>query len=398
LASAKRRLRSFLDQINELLTSSFPHSDARDALNAIQSRFRIRLSGLNLPEAIDPVIVDQACIQARLEVERYTAILGFILRSTNTRNAFELQFPLKRLVREVIAEDAKLLMSSEWDFVPFTYPMTLDLLPNFVLVGAPAPESNNVLITPLAGHEIGHSAWRKHAVKTDVETPLVQALVGALQAATPVAEAVKTALQQQQRSPADFLQRCLKLGLRQLEEIFCDMFGLYLFGPSFLFAFDYFMAPGGQGRAEDYPSDTDRVGYLQTGANTLGFADDAAIFIRWLDASPVPGPSASALALTDAAVRTMVPTVTARAFDLLAQAGVKPPNNLAVDRVLAAFDRQEPDGGGATLGEIITAGWRYVHREGGLTEDSRNEQYQMLGELMLKSVEVSEFRLRVGDA
>ncbi|HEY2482503.1 MAG TPA: hypothetical protein VGI30_09965, partial [Caulobacteraceae bacterium] len=213
-----------------------------------------------------------------------------------------------------------------------------------------------------------------------------------------VADEVRAALQRQQRSEADFLQRCFGLALRQLEEIFCDMFGLYLFGPSFLFAFDYFLAPGGNGRVEDYPSDTDRVGYLQTGATALGFADDAAIFTRWLDASPVPGPSASALALTDSAVRVVVPRVTARAFDILAQAGVRPPDAAVVARVLAAFGRQEPDGQGATLGEIITAGWRYVDREGGLTEESRHEQYQMLGELMLKSVEVSEFRLRVADA
>src|SRR3546814_8743121 len=74
-------------------------------------------------------------------------------------------FPIKRLVETAVSPDARLIMSSEWKFVPFTYPMTLDWLPGFALVGGPAPESDNVLIVPLAGHEIGHSAWRSKQLK-----------------------------------------------------------------------------------------------------------------------------------------------------------------------------------------------------------------------------------------
>src|SRR3546814_14740255 len=67
-------------------------------------------------------------------------------------------------------------MSSEWKFVPFTYPMTLDWLPGFALVGGPAPESDNVLIVPLAGHEIGHSAWRSKQLKDQLMADLVAAI------------------------------------------------------------------------------------------------------------------------------------------------------------------------------------------------------------------------------
>src|SRR3546814_4384036 len=68
-------------------------------------------------------------------------------------NAFEMHFPLKRLVETAVSPDARLIMSSEWKFVPFTYPMTLDWLPGFALVGGPAPESDNVLIVPLRSEE-----------------------------------------------------------------------------------------------------------------------------------------------------------------------------------------------------------------------------------------------------
>lgn len=39
----------------------------------------------------------------QLMVSRYTDILGFILRSTNVRNAFEMHFPLKRLVETAVS-------------------------------------------------------------------------------------------------------------------------------------------------------------------------------------------------------------------------------------------------------------------------------------------------------
>lgn len=55
-------------------------------------------------------------------------ILGMILRSTNVRNPFELYFPFKRLAKTLLDGNVKLLMSSEWDFVPFTYPMNVEIL------------------------------------------------------------------------------------------------------------------------------------------------------------------------------------------------------------------------------------------------------------------------------
>src|SRR3546814_3823673 len=89
-------------------------------------------------------------------------------------------FPIKRLVETAVSPDARLIMSSEWKFVPFTYPMTLDWLPGFALVGGPAPESDNVLIVPLAGHERGHSAWRSTQLKDQLIADLVAAIAQTL--------------------------------------------------------------------------------------------------------------------------------------------------------------------------------------------------------------------------
>src|SRR3546814_3416694 len=111
-------------------------SDLKDALTFIKGyslELREVLERLT-PEASE-ASVNEACAQTSLMVSRYTDILGFILRSTNVRNAFEMHFPLKRLVETAVSPDARLIMSSEWKFVPFTYPMTLDWLPGFALVG-----------------------------------------------------------------------------------------------------------------------------------------------------------------------------------------------------------------------------------------------------------------------
>jgi hypothetical protein len=399
LASARRRLTAFLEQIEDLQTSSFPHPDGEDALFDIKENFLVRLNGLNLPPGADPLVVDGVCTQTSLAIEKWTPVLGFILRSTNVRNPFELHFPLKRLVRTVIDPSAKLLMSSEWDFVPFTYPMTLDLLPNYVLVGGPAPESGNVLITPLAGHEIGHSAWRHYGFKADVETPLAVAINEVLEADPAATKALLDELERARFNRADLTQACLRQGLKQLEEIFCDLFGLYVFGLSYLFAFEYFLAPGGQGRNETYPSSLERIRFLLEAATALDLKVDEQLFLRWNDSSPDPGLNSGILDVTDKAVARVVLRVRERAFKLLTDKGVATPDDSAVARVLKAFRRQEPDADGASLPEIITAGWIYIRGAGGLATSEEQEQYRMLGELMLKSVEVSEFRRRVaGDA
>jgi hypothetical protein len=185
------------------------------------------------------------------------------------------------------------------------------------------------------------------------------------------------------------------MGLKQLEEVFCDLFGLYVFGLSYLFAVEYFLAPGGQGRSKTYPPLLERTRFLLEGATVLGLDVDERLFLRWTDSSPDPGLYAGMLDVTDKAVARVVLLVRDRAFKLLADKGVPTTDKAAIVRVLEAFRRQEPDADGATLPEIITAGWIYIREAGGLATSEEQQQYRMLGELMLKSVEVSEFRLRV---
>lgn len=396
LASARRRVRAFLDQIRQLESSDFPHGDAREALTFIREYFQTRQNLLrDMPDSVAGAVADEVCQNTNRHLSKYTEVLGFILRSTNVRNAFEMHFPLKRLVQQAVSPGARLVMSSEWNFVPFTYPMTLDLLPDFVLVGGPAPESDNPLIIPLAGHEIGHSAWRAHEVKDAVSAAALAGIDAALDRDPDRRDVLVAELAQSGHDIAYLQNACLFTAMRQLEEVFCDHFGLAVFGEAFLYAYDYFLAPGGGLRAAGYPSARDRVRYLVDGARALGIEPEPRLFTSWQDSTPKETLETEVLFFADQAVNDCVALVRSRAFDILKGKAILPPDAAAVTRVEAAFDAEVPDGDGASLAEIVTAGWRYLRRQGGLSLDADLDEYDMLCELMLKSIEVSEFKLRV---
>jgi hypothetical protein len=396
LASARRRVRAFLDQIRQLETSDFPHGDAREALTFIREYFETRQNLLrSMPDSVADSVADDVCLNTNRRLADYTVVLGFILRSTNVRNAFEIHFPLRRLVQHAVSPDARLIMSSEWNFVPFTYPMTLDLLPDFVLVGGPAPESDNPLIIPLAGHEIGHSAWRSHLVKDTVSTIALAGIDAALDRHPNRRDALVAELAHSGHDIVYLQNACLFTAMRQLEEVFCDHFGLGVFGEAFLYAYDYFLAPGGGQRTAGYPSARDRVRYLVDGARALGIEPEPRLFSSWQDSAPRLTMETEVLFFADQAVNDCVDLVRTTAFGILKDKGILPPDPDVVTRVEGAFGAKVPDGDGATLAEIVTAGWRYLRAKGGLSAVTDLDEHDMLGELMLKSIEVSEFKLRV---
>lgn len=188
---------------------------------------------------------------------------------------------------------------------------------------------------------------------------------------------------------------CLFTAMRQLEEVFCDHFGLGVFGEAFLYAYDYFLAPGGGQRTVGYPSARDRVKYLVEGARVLGIEPEARLFSSWQDSAPKQTLETDVLFFADQAVGACVDLVRSTAFGILRDKAILPPDPGVVERVEHAFKAGVPDGDGATLAEIVTAGWRYLREKGGLSLETDLNEHDMLCELMLKSIEVSEFKLRV---
>jgi hypothetical protein len=166
------KLVSFRHQIIELLGSDFPIPSTKQVLEAIQAVFleeEKRLLGLsNLSNDVKKA----ACAHVNVKIKDYLPLLGFILRSTNVRNAFELADPVTRLSKQILNRDLTFVLSSEWNFSPLTYTISFSELPDVIFLGLPAFESGNALIIPLAGHELGHWIWRHRNLETQISISL----------------------------------------------------------------------------------------------------------------------------------------------------------------------------------------------------------------------------------
>jgi hypothetical protein len=402
LSSARRRVDAFLEQIDVLATSSFPHLDGKAALEKIRRHCLDRRKDLDLPADTRADLIDRLCLQLSDELADYTDILGFILRSTNVRNPFELHFVLKALIQKSLGQKADLLISSEWAYVPFTYPMSVDLLPDFVLIGTPAPESGNPLLTPLAGHEIGHSAWRVFGFPGRYARLVSDAVDAELGRNVKARKEIELQMPMGALQSARARDECAEHALKQLEEVFCDLFGLYLFGEAYVAAFDYLLGPGGYARALNYPSDAQRLRFLVAfaGSDALRLTIDPALTSHWIEGRPAQEDRPTA-EIVDAVVSELVPAMRNELLGRLRASGVRSPDAAIVRSVLEAFERGEPYGERAELGEIVTAGWRRLRsleEQPGLDTVERRKRHRVLGDLVLKSVEVAEYHDRIGHA
>lgn len=388
LASAERRISAFLEQIALLRDSSFPHEDGIRVLEKIAEVFERLKRQLDIPPSADDAFADRQCLHVAVTISKYTETLGLVLRSTNVRNAFELHHVLKGMVEKLLGRETDLLISSEWNFIPFTYPVGIDLLDSVVLIGSPAPESENALIVPLAGHEIGHSVWRVEDVEGQLAQPVLEA----------VGEAIATLDGKEDhqddlvaRSNREVLtDRCAKLASKQLEEIYCDLVGLHIFGESYLYAFDYLLGPGDGGRSLDYPSDATRMQILVKASEKLDVMIDPDLKDHWTEANALPEYRRH-VEVIDAVVSTQTDKLIEIVAERMGELDVSPPTNADITLVLEAFARNQPFAQHAELGALISAGWRLLREKDDLTGDDERKQYKILCDLVWKSIEVSEY-------
>jgi hypothetical protein len=117
------------------------------------------------------------------------------------------------------------------------------------------------------------------------------------------------------------------------------------------------------------------------------------------------------LSFVDSAVRTLVPGLVAFTGRLLSKNAVVSVDPEKVGEVVRSFQRERPYDDVATLPEIATAGWLFLRGQRGYatvgeavpTErrlrsgSFHGRRYAMLQDLMLKSLEVSEW-LRLTEA
>lgn len=396
-------------ELDRLTESEFPYEDSKEALQILGTRFR-ELEGefTKLGDTSDPEVVAELSGLSLRRLHSYLPHLGFILRSTNVRNGFEVFHPFLRMAAVVLGSHAKpdsgrtrLLLSSEWDYSPFTYPV-MTMLPGFVMIGTPAPESSNPLLLPLAGHELGHTYWNNAGLDLQVDDLLGQRFPLVLQQhfqefqtfTHKSYESVTQAMQDLIVLPE--LEEMRSWALHQAEEMFCDFLGLALFGESYLSAFAYLLAPGVKERLELYPAMRTRAKNLVAAAQPQGYIvpDD---YETTFDDDTYEIPRGFG-ALDKLKLKIADALFSSVATDLLKLAGEAAPVELRRDtaevaRVLERFRRVVPAESARSVADIVNAAW-IGYRDDHLWEAMpvlHSRRRDVLRELVLKNLEVFEY-------
>jgi hypothetical protein len=271
----------------------------------------------------------------------------------------------------------KVVISSEWNYVPFIYPLPTSLLKDFIFVGLPASESQNALLVPIAGHELGHAVWRRTKVAVSLSSEVRKAVI----------EQVKTG-----NSVQDRWLPAYSYALRQAEEVFCDIIGLWLFGAGFLHAFRYLLAPdeGSRGSAY-YPSTHDRAEFLTIAAARFGDAMDP----DFVDLFPATATSTDPhLLIADAATRSLVHDLIDRAEAHCAGTMLQRPTTTGEASALTKLRAVSPVAEFGTIADVVNAAWsiRLSLDKWKIPGVDRTRKIYVLNDLVFKSFEVSEWK------
>jgi hypothetical protein len=404
LHNSKHKLKNIQRTIDGLLDGDFQSSAGRNAL------LRLRDVFIELDKKLDRAgklrseePLRQVASNTNLKIYQVLPLLGFILRSTNVRNAFELVEPLQGLATAALQGKPQLLLSSEWDYVPFAYPQSLEDLRSFVLIGLPASEAASALLLPLAGHELGHAVWRNLGINGSVGTTLQYRCD----------ELYQNNMTEFRRifsdyDPTDIVNRdilpsaiaeSVEYGVRQAEETFCDLFAYAIFGASYLQAFAYILAPGSTGaRDPNYPSPVTRISVVAEMAGKEGVALPSHTQLSFPD-EPRRGDSRHRFILQRAedGVASIRQALWAKVLEIVTESNIQRPSPTLATRYLNEFRIGIPAHEPSCLGDIVNAGWlRYEELiKGGGSARKVSEELDHLNEMLLKTVEVLEYRKRV---
>lgn len=399
------RIESVLDVIDTVDHTDFPHDDSRVALHVVRKEFTdIHDLLRSQPEKSDPAAISTACKRALDHIFAYLPLIGIIARSSGIESAPELHGPLRRLTLSIIGPSARLLVSSEWDYSPYTtfYPPLTQL--QFVVLGLPRSEAANALAAPLAGHELGHNVWSQQVLaehfRADAMNEIRRTIADNWKQFSD-ATGLTDQSQLDDLIGQTHLSQPYKSCMAQAEEIFCDLIGLFLFGESFLLAFQYLLSPGlVRGDLSDeyceYPRIKDRVAVLEKFATGAGIRLPGAFSQTFvLDESQQPWPRV----IADAPALALVPKLAAKAQQVLGYGSTTKHDLAEIERHANRFRRNFPAIGASSIAHLINAAWR-VYEEPAFVDRFKGSDRQLLkvrtalNELLLKSIEVFEIEQR----
>ena len=402
----RRKVESTRSQIHQIDCVDFPYEAPQEALASLREAFDsyVRVFDEALLDGDDDQIT-AACKTVNYKIVEYHPILGFLLRATNIRNSFEAYDPLRELAHALLDHKPGVILSSEWDFSPFTYPAISDDLPDFVFIGLPASEAGNALILPLAGHELGHSIWGPGGVGEKLKSSINKTVFSSYLSDPRLFESIfrcecteDTLL----NDPTALSNLTLACGIagRQCEEVFCDVIGVRLFAEAFIHSFEYLIVPSlGGDRSELYPPLQTRLQYMVKAAESFNQPLDDRHAPPLLERKRMlPAREQFAVRMADTASIELFPSVLTSAKEYCQGRPVAEVSPDIVAFIETAFYNYTPAENARCFGNIISAAWKvYKHFDNFASEiEDRKEAFEILNNLSYKSLEVLEYETKVG--
>lgn len=410
LASSVAKLKAVLRLTNDLAAGDFPNSHARDALLQISSVFSTGLGQLSkVAKTTDPAIIRAITAAESQKIFELFPLLGFLVNSTDVRNAFEIHGPFLRIVRKILGPDSKLIISSEWDFSPFTFlPPSVFGRSDIVFIGGPASEASNVLTIPLAGHELGHNVWAKQKRAEQLGPELWQTIHKHIASARWAEFQAQFPQLKQPKDLEDLIGEqtwspAWEWALRQCEELFCDFIGMCIFRESFPHAFSYLLAPGIPFlRSVEYPATKQRATFHEQAASSYGIKLPAEYTGRFEDEQFLTQqPIKLLLEIADFGVSQLAPRLIEEAQAAVEKAGITHASDAEVAKIHRCIAQCVPCQDLPNLPAIVNAAWS--HYLSGMNEwrklypaiaNSDERMLDLLSDLVLKTIEVFEIEQR----
>lgn len=412
-----KRLRAFLDEIRHLSTSEFPYPQSKEALQILEKIFEKYRSFLEDSKR-DKRLDEWTCKNVNRGIVTYLPILGFILRSTNVRNAFEVYGPTLRIAGAILEPHlaltkrrTRLILSSEWNYSPLVY-RELPTLPGFALIGLPAPESSNPFLIPLIGHELGHVVWERKKINLEIREKINENIFEIIMARWVVFQKLFrhypeimpkdpekiNYIKDKIRISGDII-RASQWAERQAEESFCDFMGLYLFDASFLHAFAYLISPIlSLVRDVRYPKMKTRVKNLLKASHYYGVTSPVGYESLFEDSTdpPITAADEFQLKLADLALDGVVEDLIDKVNKIVESSVFKKksekPSPKEQDRIYERLKKVVPAEDCKTLPDILNAAWKAYEDPDLWRENTnlRDNKDAILKNIVLKNIEVFE--------
>jgi hypothetical protein len=399
ISYAKQKLTSAIKLVKKILQGDWPHIDSKIALERILEQLNLEIKLLeNLDKDASTDIIHRRCQNAKRIIASQIGLISFILRSSNLRNSFESYFPIKVLGSELLNLDIKLVVGSEWNYTPFLFPLEHAHLSDFIFVGLPATESDNSLLLPIAGHELGHAVWRKGHISSGFRIKLREKVVETIRSDwkrfSPIFEGHENANEETISEDLELVSLWSEVAeycKSQIEEIFCDIMGTRLFGASYAYAFLYVLSSDiDEKGSKHYPTHTLRAAAIDNAAKRFEIPDiDVSSCIRLRsETRPLK------VVLASLAAESLVPDAI-ESVEVYCKK-IPLPSSAAIDDAFGKLRALTPIHEGSSMAEILNAAWRI--RNGistweipGVVPERRPA---ILNDLVFKSFEIAEWTQR----